>query len=222
MGRLGSESPARLRRMALATRSRASSCPMTRWRRRSSMVHQFLRFAFEQAPDGNAGPLADQLGDVFFVHFFLEHAAVLSALRRRSFLRGGQFALGRGEFAVADFRDLARVRRSVRGAALPPSAVRSVPSACEFWRWRLFPPASGPCARWIPRAARPARFSICFSRSLECASVSLQQRLALDFQLQDAPLDFVDFHGQRIDLHAQAGGGLHRSGRWPCPEENGR
>ena len=35
-----------------------------------------------------------------------------------------------------------------------------------------------------------------------------QQRLPLDFQLHDAPLDLVDFHGQRIDLHAQACGGF--------------
>ena len=36
----------------------------------------------------------------------------------------------------------------------------------------------------------------------------LQQRLALDFELHDAALDFVDFDGQRIDLHAQRGGGF--------------
>ena len=36
----------------------------------------------------------------------------------------------------------------------------------------------------------------------------VQQRLALDFQMQNAPLDFVDFDGQRIELHAQAGGGF--------------
>src|SRR5437588_199030 len=32
----------------------------------------------------------------------------------------------------------------------------------------------------------------------------LQQRLALNFQLHDAPLDLVNLHGQGIDLHAQA------------------
>ena len=31
-------------------------------------------------------------------------------------------------------------------------------------------------------------------------------RLALDFQLHDAPLDLVNFRGKRIDLHAQSGG----------------
>ena len=36
----------------------------------------------------------------------------------------------------------------------------------------------------------------------------VQQRLALDFQMQDAPLDFINFDGQRIQLHAQARGGF--------------
>ena len=33
-----------------------------------------------------------------------------------------------------------------------------------------------------------------------------QQRLALDFELQDAALDFVNLDGHGIDLHAEAGG----------------
>ena len=36
----------------------------------------------------------------------------------------------------------------------------------------------------------------------------LAQRLALDFELHDAALDFVDLRGQRIDFHAQSGGGF--------------
>ncbi len=42
IGRFGSLSPARERRMALATRSSAASCPMTRSRSRSSMLMSFL------------------------------------------------------------------------------------------------------------------------------------------------------------------------------------
>ena len=41
MGRLGSESPDRARRTALATSSRASSCPTTRVRSRSSILTSF-------------------------------------------------------------------------------------------------------------------------------------------------------------------------------------
>jgi ATP-dependent Clp protease ATP-binding subunit ClpA len=35
-----------------------------------------------------------------------------------------------------------------------------------------------------------------------------EQRLPLDFQLHDAPLDFINLHGQRIELHAQARAGF--------------
>src|SRR5262249_35059519 len=36
-------------------------------------VNQLGDFAFEQAPDGNSRPLADELGDVFLIDFFLQH-----------------------------------------------------------------------------------------------------------------------------------------------------
>ena len=36
----------------------------------------------------------------------------------------------------------------------------------------------------------------------------LHQRLTLDLQLHDAPLDLVNFYGQRINLHAQTRGGF--------------
>ena len=35
---------------------------------------QLLDFAFEHLRDRNAGPLGDDAGDVFFVHFFFQHA----------------------------------------------------------------------------------------------------------------------------------------------------
>ena len=34
--------------------------------------------------------------------------------------------------------------------------------------------------------------------------VLLEQRLALDLQLQNAPFDLIDLHGKRIELHAQS------------------
>ena len=45
-------------------------------------VDELLDFAFEQPPDGNAGPLADDLGDFFFADFFLQHRDGLFAARR--------------------------------------------------------------------------------------------------------------------------------------------
>ena len=49
-------------------------------------LEQLLDLAFHQAADGNAGPLADDFGDVFFVHFFLEHALGLLQLLKARFL----------------------------------------------------------------------------------------------------------------------------------------
>jgi hypothetical protein len=82
MGRRGSLSPARERRIALATLSSASSCPITRCRSRSSICDQLLHFAFQHLRHRNAGPLADDLGDIFLVNFFLQHARLLAVHRR--------------------------------------------------------------------------------------------------------------------------------------------
>ena len=68
-------------------------------------LDELLHFAFQHARDGNAGPLADDLGDVFFVDFFLQHARRLRPCR--SVLRGVQLLqLGfeLGQFAVLDLR----------------------------------------------------------------------------------------------------------------------
>ena len=48
MGRFGSDSPARLRRMALATADTASSCPTTRPWRASS-----IRISFSTSPSSS-------------------------------------------------------------------------------------------------------------------------------------------------------------------------
>ena len=66
----------------------------------------------------------------------------------------------------------------------------------------------------LPTGFRPLESSFSFASSfvdlvapfLGMRVLFLQQRLPLDFQLQDAPLDFVDFHWQGIDLHAQTRG----------------
>ncbi|MFO0730095.1 MAG: hypothetical protein U0361_03695 [Nitrospiraceae bacterium] len=39
-------------------------------------LQQLFKLAFHQARDGDAGPPTDDLGDVFFVHFFLQETAL--------------------------------------------------------------------------------------------------------------------------------------------------
>ena len=49
-------------------------------------VHQLGHLALKQTADGNASPFADDLGDVFGVDFFFEHA--VGALQRIEMRRG--------------------------------------------------------------------------------------------------------------------------------------
>ncbi len=108
MGRLGSLNPERLRRIALATRGERGVLPDDALAQPLFHVHQFLDFALEQAADGNAGPLADDLGDFFFADFFLQHGMVFLQLGKLV-LRGLEFFFRRGQLAVADFGDAGKV-----------------------------------------------------------------------------------------------------------------
>ena len=66
-GRLGSLSPARVRRIACDTARMASSWPMTRLWSSSSMRRSFCGLFFGELVDGNARPHRQHLGDGFFV-----------------------------------------------------------------------------------------------------------------------------------------------------------
>ena len=108
MGRLGSLSPARLRRMALATAETASSCPTTRsWRVDSSRT-SFCDLALHEAGDRDAGPAAHHFGDVLGVDLLLQEARV--GLQLGQVLVGlGDAALQVGQLAVADGRGAGQV-----------------------------------------------------------------------------------------------------------------
>ena len=45
---------------------------------------ELFDLALEHLRDGNAGPLGDDAGDVFFVHFFFQHACGAGAVARLS------------------------------------------------------------------------------------------------------------------------------------------
>ena len=206
IGRLGSESPARLRRIEFATRSSAVSCPITRWRRRDSIVTSFCASPSSSRPTGIPVHLADQLGDVFFAHFFLEHAAVLLHFRE-IFLRGGHFLLRGAQFSVADFRDLREVPGAFQALLFRLELFDLFLQGADLGDGRLLHlPLGFARARFLAQRGQ-LDFEL-FQPFLRVRVGFVQQRLALDFQVQDAPLDFVNFNGQRIELHAQARGGF--------------
>ena len=64
-------------------------------------MHELLRFAFKQTPGGNACPFTDELRDVLFVDFFLQHRRVFLD-RSKSLLCLLKLALCGGDFRVAD------------------------------------------------------------------------------------------------------------------------
>ena len=64
----------------------------------------FCDFAFKQAADRNAGPLADNFGDLFLADFFLQHRMIFLQFRELV-IRALQFFFGGGELAVANFGD---------------------------------------------------------------------------------------------------------------------
>ena len=169
MGRLGSDSPARLRRMALATAETASSCPTTRSCRVCSRRTSFWISPSMQARDRHAGPAADHLGDVLGVDLFLQEAGARLQLGQ-VVGRLDDAPLEVGQLAVADGRGAGQVALALEphgvvasrrlllleqadGVDEPPSPAASAPSCRRAARpGRPAPPPGGPGAR--PRRRR--------------------------------------------------------------------
>jgi hypothetical protein len=85
MGRLGSCSPARLRRMAFGHRAhRLFLADHAACRCDPSIVSSFSTLALQQLGDRDARPLATMCGDLLGIDLFLEQRAVLAAWRTRS------------------------------------------------------------------------------------------------------------------------------------------
>ena len=116
-------------------------------------AHELGHLALEQAGDGDAGPLAHDLGHVLGVDLLLQH--LLAALQLVEPLGG----LGQSPLELGD-RCRSGSRRPARGR--PPGrprsgAARAPPSGPGSRRWRPSPPSSGPSWRLTARGGRPAR-----------------------------------------------------------------
>ena len=207
MGRLGSCRPARARRRALAITSMASSWPTTRWCSRSSMWMSFSTSPSMQPAHRDAGPLGHHLGDVLFLHLFLQH--LLGGLQRvEAFVLDGQLLLQPGDDA--------------RSAARRPAAARASRSARSDWALassiccfspRILPMASfsaSQCAFMPEDCSRSSASSASMAsrRPREAASVSLERACRSISSCWTAPLHLVDLRGHGVDLDAQAAGGF--------------
>ena len=74
---------------------------------------QLLHLAFEHLGHRYPGPLGDDLGDVFLIHFFLEHAPVFLHVRELLVQLVERF-LNQRDLAIADFRGRPQIARTFR------------------------------------------------------------------------------------------------------------
>ena len=222
MGRLGSLRPARERRMALAT---------TRQRRvladhalAQALFHldELLHFAFEHARDGNAGPLADDLGDVFLVDLFFQHARRAAPLPSCDGVQLLQLGFELGQFAVLDLRgalELALARLLFDLEAQRLDLLLQLADAGDGLA--LLGPARAQSGDLLLSAS--ASFALDLSQALLAVRVGLAlQRRALDFERGRlrAPADRSPSAPSRSEWPAKPR--PRRPGRWPCRAESGR
>ena len=169
-------------------------------------MHELLRFALKQTAGRDARPFAYELGDVFFIDFFFQHRGIL--LHRGKPLLGLlKFAFRGGDFAIADFRNLGQFAGALEALLLRLELLDLLLELADFSDGLFF---------GLPTRFFPAGFFLQFGKLLFDLAAALlgvgvgflEQCLALNFELQDAALDFVDLDGHGIDLHAEAGGGF--------------
>ena len=125
IGRFSSCRPARARRTAFETASIASSWPMTRCIRRSSIFTSFSRSPSCKRETGMPRPARDDFRDVFLGHFFAEQLR-FAAL---GFFRG---QLGQLAFQLRDPAVLQLARRGQFAATLGPFQLGARGSSCSF------------------------------------------------------------------------------------------
>src|SRR6516164_9511594 len=169
-------------------------------------VDELLRFALKQPSGWDARPFADELGDVFFIDFFFQHRGIL--LHRGKPLLGLlQFAFCGSDFAIADFRNFGQFAGPLEALLLRLELLDLLLELADFSNSLFF---------GLPTRFFPTGFFLQFGKFLLDLAAPflgmrvrfLEQCLALNFELQDAALDFVDLYRQGIDLHTEAGGGF--------------
>ena len=203
IGRLGSERPARLRRMALATATTASSWPMTRScstsSRRTSLAISPSMSRLTGTPVHLLTTSAMSSSSTSSFSIFW---AAWSSSRRLGGL--GDLALELGQLAVADLGGLLEVGLALELGALVLELLLERPDAVDGVLLGL--PVRLHAGDLL---AQVGELLVERGEALLGGGVGLLgQRHPLDLELADAALDDVDLGGHRVDLDAQLGGGL--------------
>ena len=164
-------------------------------------VNQLLDFALHQPGHRDVGPLADHLGNVLFVDFLFQHA--LAGLQRYEARFGiANLLLELRHAAILQLRRLRVVAAALRAFHLEPHRLQLLlERACVADRRLLLLPLRRQAPAFFLQVGQ---FLVEFAEPFDRRLVGLlAQRLALDFELHDAPLDLVEFRRHRVDLHAQ-------------------
>src|SRR5688572_12583641 len=164
-------------------------------------LEELLDLAFHQAADRNAGPLADHFGDVFFVHFLLQHALGFLQLLKAGFLVL-DLGLELRDPAVLQLRRLCVVAGALRLLDFELHLFETLLQLAAFLDRGLL---------LLPMRAQLGRLFLEVGEVLfELRETLLRRRilflaecLALDLELHRPPLHLVELHRQRVDLHAQ-------------------
>ena len=211
MGRLGSCRPARERRTASDTASTASSWPTTRWCRRSSMWTSFSISPSSIVTTGMPVHLATTSAMSSASTTSLRKFVLRSRLGVRSACLGGrELLLELGDRAVLELGGAAEVGLALR-ALEPRSCACSSCSWSSATRRRRSPSRAA-----TRRASRPSCSFTLGDLALELLAASRGawrpssslERLLLDLELHDVPLDLVDLGRHGVDLHAEPRGRL--------------
>ena len=154
-------------------------------------VDQLLGLALEQPRDGDAGPGADDGGDVVLVDLLLHHR-----LGRRLALR--ELLLERGQLAVADLGDALEVAGALGALGLHPQLVDPLGDLADpVERRLLLGPAGGE-----PGVALLRVGELALDRLLHLGALGAH-RGELDLELADGAVGLVELERARVDLHLQ-------------------
>jgi hypothetical protein len=164
-------------------------------------AQELLDLSLHQAADRDVRPSAHDFGDVFLVHFLLQHPAGLLHLGETCFLLL-QPTLELRQLPVLELGGLRIVSRLLRMLHLEPDLLELLPDrARRLDGFLLLVPVRGEAILLLFQI-RKLLFQLLepFHRRLVRF---FSQRLALDLELHDAPFDFVELRGHGVDLHAQ-------------------
>ena len=238
IGRLGSCRPERLRRTALATASTASSWPTSRWWSRSSSTSSLARSVSTIRVTGNAGPGADDLGDLLGADFLTQQplgrlvgraSAVLLGCPRCSSCSASCLPLDVElvEPLIVAPRtgcpaDCFSLIAAPAGSNSQLDLVELLADLLHVARGRSSPP---PTARggWPASCASSADLLLDLGQPLLGVLLGLVGQLpGGQFELHQPPLHLVDLARARSPAPSPAGWWPRPSGRWPCRAGTGR